>query len=205
MANKDNVFEDYEKIADWFDSVRLRDLVLEKPSLDRALTLTKQGGKVLDLGCGMGEPIAKYFISKGFQVTGVDGSARMIEKARKYIPEAKFNVQDMRLIDLNDKFDLIVLWHSLFHLPSDDQRTLFTCLEKYINPEGILLFTSHHEAGEIWSNNGGEDLYHASLSLEEYEKLLKSNHFEVLFHSVNDKECGDTTIWIAKYRGQPVG
>jgi cyclopropane fatty-acyl-phospholipid synthase-like methyltransferase len=36
------------------------------------------GGSILDLGCGMGEPIARYFIRVGYQVTGVDSSAAMI-------------------------------------------------------------------------------------------------------------------------------
>jgi SAM-dependent methyltransferase len=204
MANKDKAFEDYEKIADWFDAVRMRNLGLEKTYLDKASALSKQGGKVLDLGCGIGEPIAKYFVSKGFQVTGIDGSTKMIEKAKRYIPEAKFYVQDMRYADLDNKFDLIVLWHSLFHLPPDDQRAMFARFEDHINSGGILLFTSHHEVGEIWSNNGGEDLYHASLSLSEYKELMVLHHFELVFLSVNDKECGGATIWMAKYVGLPI-
>lgn len=34
--NKDNVYKDYEKIADWFDSHRSREL-FEKPWLDKEI------------------------------------------------------------------------------------------------------------------------------------------------------------------------
>lgn len=61
MANKEKVYEDYEKIADWFDDVRMRDLGLEKTYVEMVAALTKPNGKILDLGCGMGEPVAKYF------------------------------------------------------------------------------------------------------------------------------------------------
>ncbi|STX53988.1 methyltransferase [Legionella geestiana] len=36
------------------------------------------------------------------------------------------------------------------------------------------------EYGEVWSDNGGHELYHASLSTEEYQQLLIDNHFKVL-------------------------
>lgn len=201
MSNKDKVYEDYEKIADWFDSVRMRDLALEKPYLDMVARLTKPNGKILDLGCGMGEPVAKYFIDKGFQVIGVDGSSKMIEKARRYIPQAEFYVQDMRHLNLREKFDAMVLWHSLFHLSQDDQRAMFPWFERHVNPGSILVFTSNHEAGEEWSNNGGENLYHASLSPAEYQKLLELHHFELVTHKIKDPDCGDSTVWVAKYAG----
>lgn len=58
--------------------------------------------------------------------------------------------------------------------------------------------TTGSEAGEVWSDNGGYDLYHASLSLKAYETLLKSNHLSILIHKVNDPDCGDATVWIAQ-------
>ncbi len=200
MASKDKAFEDYEKIADWFDDVRLRDLVLERSYLEMVAALTKPNGKILDLGCGMGEPVTKYFIDKGFQVTGVDGSHKMIEKARHYVPQATFLVSDIRYLNLEAKFDAIILWHSLIHLPHEDQQSLFTRLKAFIKPRGILAFTSGHEAGEEWSNNGGQNLYHASLSPAEYQELLESHHFDLITHKIKDADCGDSTVWVSKYR-----
>lgn len=199
MANKDKAYEDYEKIADWFDSVRMRDLLFERKYLDMVVAHIQPQGKILDIGCGMGEPVAKYFVDQNFHITGIDGSHKMIEKAKNYVPQATYYVKDMRELRLTEKFDAIILWHSFFHLSPDDQRRMFARLEDHIYEGGILLFTSGHEADEIWSDNGGENLYHASLSPIEYRKLLALHHFEIIYHILEDKDCGDTTVWLAKY------
>ncbi|MBP9777980.1 MAG: class I SAM-dependent methyltransferase [Rickettsiaceae bacterium] len=201
MANKDKVYEDYEKIADWFDNVRMRDLSFEKPYLDLVASHTKKAGKVLDLGCGMGEPVTKYFIDNGFQVTGVDGSINMIEKAQRYLPQAKFYVQDMRDLKLQEKFDAIILWHSLFHLSAEDQKLMLKIIAQHINPGGILLFTTGHKEGEVWSDNGGENLYHSSLSPTQYQELLRSNYFKLILNKIEDPQCGDATVWLAQHVG----
>ena len=59
-CDKDRVFEAYDEIVSWFDSARTKDLSLEKFYLDYAKKHLPVKGKILDLGCGMGEPIAKF-------------------------------------------------------------------------------------------------------------------------------------------------
>lgn len=53
MANKKNVFKNYEKIADWFDEHRYRGL-FEMPYLDKVISYLPAGADILDLGCGIG-------------------------------------------------------------------------------------------------------------------------------------------------------
>ena len=76
---------------------------------------------------------------------------------------------------------------------------MFTIFEQHCNLGCLLLFTSGPDAGEVWSDNGGQNLYHASLSTLEYKKILTTHHFEVLEHVVEDKNCGDATVWVARY------
>lgn len=198
--NKDNVIETYEKIADWYDKHRSREL-FEKSYLDMAICRMPPNSKVLDLGCGTGQPIAEYFIEKGFQVTGVDGSKAQIEMAKVRVPGMKCFVSDMRQLDLHEKFDCIIAWHSFFHLPKDDQRAMFKIFEDHINHGGVLLFTSGPDEGEVWSDNGGEQLYHASLSPAEYTRRLNEHHFTVTAHNIEDENCGGATVWVAQYLG----
>ena len=193
--NKDKVYQSYDKISTWFDEARSRDL-FEKPYLDLAISYLKPNAKILDLGCGMGEPIGKYFIDKGYQLTGVDGSSKLIDLAKARFPKAKFMVGDMREINLSEKFDLVLAWHSFFHLSKDDQRLMFKIFEEHLNLGGILMFTSGPSEGEVWSDNGGEMLYHASLSPEEYKKLLAEHHFELIKNTLDDE--GGAYIWIAR-------
>lgn len=195
--NKDDVYKTYEKIADWYDEHRSRDL-FEKAWLDKAIALLRKDSKILDLGCGMGEPIGQYFIDAGFQVTGVDASTKMLEIAKSRCPKIRFVLSDMRTIKLDEKFDCIIAWHSFFHLSQDNQRAMFKTFASHLKINGVLLFTSGQEAGEIWGDNGGENLYHASLSPDEYKALLQQHGFVVIEYKISDPKCGDATIWLAR-------
>lgn len=194
---KTKVYEQYEKIVDWFDEHRNKELI-EKFYLDLIANTIASGGEVLDLGCGTGEPIAKYFIDKGFNITGVDGSALMIGLCKKRFPHQVWLVADMQNIHFDKQFDAILAWHSFFHLDHDAQRNMFKVFNKYLKSGGVLAFTSGIEHGECWSNNGGQELFHASLSSDEYEALLSKNSLKVVVHNVEDPECGDATIWVAQ-------
>jgi 2-polyprenyl-3-methyl-5-hydroxy-6-metoxy-1,4-benzoquinol methylase len=154
----------------------------------------------LDLGCGSGRPIAEYFLKQNYLVKGIDGSQQMIELAKKYVPAMDSEVQDMRELKLNQKFDGIIMWHSSFHLPAEDQRILLPQLAGLLNPEGVLMFTSGPEAGEAWGENNGENLYHASLSQAEYREVLTQSGFEVLTLDVNDPTAGGATVWFCQLK-----
>jgi SAM-dependent methyltransferase len=53
------------------------------------------GGRVLDLGCGAGIPVARDLTALGHAVIGVDGSAQQVAKARRNVPSAVFLEADM--------------------------------------------------------------------------------------------------------------
>jgi 2-polyprenyl-3-methyl-5-hydroxy-6-metoxy-1,4-benzoquinol methylase len=195
--NKDKVYEAYEEIVNWFDDARTKTL-MESEYLNLIVNSVPAGGSILDLGCGTGEPIAKFFIAKGFKVTGVDGSQKMIELCKKRFPSERWIISDMRDINLNQRFDVVLAWHSFFHLDPDGQRKMFRLFDAHIKRGGILAFTSGVKEDEGWSDNGGQQLYHASLSTNEYEKLLNKNSFKVLLHKVHDPECGEATVWVAQ-------
>ncbi|WP_462095337.1 class I SAM-dependent methyltransferase, partial [Legionella pneumophila] len=95
-------------------------------------------------------------------------------------------------------FDAVIAWHSFFHLPHDDQRKTLKSLASLVEQNGLLIFTSGPGYGEVWGDNGGYDLYHASLSSEEYTQILLECHFKVLVHNIRDPECGEATVWVAQ-------
>lgn len=191
----------YDRIAGWFDRTRTRALI-EQPYLDYLTRELKEGACILDLGCGTGEPLLRYLVERQFDVLGVDASAAMIAIARTRFPATRFEVGDMRELNLSGKFDAVVAWHSLFHLAPGDQRAMFETLARILAPGGLLMFTSGSEEGEVWSENGGEALYHASLDTAEYRALLEGHGFSVLQHVENDAACGGATVWIARLAGQ---
>lgn len=65
-------------------------------------------GKILDLGCGTGRH-AIEFAKRGFQVTGVDFSPKMLEQAKKKAEALNLDIQwelaDVRNLALDEVFD----------------------------------------------------------------------------------------------------
>jgi len=197
-SEKKNVYLAYNKIAAWYAENRSVTLK-EQTYLDQMLKHLAVNSSILDIGCGTGRPILEYLNTRSMEVTGVDASSEMLQIAKTNFPSVAFILQDMRLLELNRKFDGIIAWNSLFHLPATDQRAMFGIFKKHINIGGVLLFTSGTEQGEAWGLNGGENLYHASLDIKEYERLLLTNGFTILKNAVNDPDCGGATVWMTRY------
>ncbi|MCZ7479139.1 class I SAM-dependent methyltransferase [Rhizobium rhizogenes] len=180
-----------------FDRERGRSLA-EKPWLDRFISLLPDGGSILDIGCGSGEPIAGYFITNGYDVTGIDASLPLIELCRSRFPENLWAVTDMRELALGRRFDGLIAWHSFFHLKPVDQRLMFGIFRQHANDGAALMFTAGPGQGEAIGTFHGKPLYHASLAREDYESLLAANGFRLLDHTVNDPQCGGATVYLAR-------
>ena len=187
----------YEDNAAAWDAQRGRDL-FERPWLERFCALLPPGGEILDLGCGMGEPIASYLLSRGFDVTGVDSSPSLVELCRARFPGHEWIACDMRALELGRGFHGLLAWHSFFHLSPGDQRPMFERFAAHLAPGGVLMFTSGGEEGEAIGEWQGEPLYHGSLDTAEYRALLAANGFEVVEHVVGDPGCGHATTWLAR-------
>lgn len=127
--NKTRVYEVYDEIINWFDDARTKNL-MESEYLNLIVNAIPPKSSILDLGCGTGEPIAQFFIEKGFKLTGVDGSQKMIELCRKRFPDERWIVSDMRDINLQQQFDVILAWHSFFIWI----MTANVICSKYLNP-----------------------------------------------------------------------
>jgi trans-aconitate methyltransferase len=168
--------------------------------LDRLRGLMPPGATALDIGCGTGEPIARYLIERGYDVTGVDSSPEMIAICNGHFPHLDWHVADMRALTLNRNFNGVLAWDSFFHLCPDDQRRMFPVFRKHSAAHAALMFTSGPSHGEATGTYQGEPLYHASLDSAEYHALLDGNGFDVVTHVVEDPNCGRHTIWLAQLR-----
>jgi SAM-dependent methyltransferase len=191
----------YEDNAQAWDRQRGRDLH-ERAWLDRFLALLPDEPRILDIGCGMGEPIAAWLLGRGARLTGLDSSPSLIALARERYPDCEWIVGDMRALDLGRRFDGLLAWHSFFHLRPEDQESMFPRFAAHAAPGAALMFTSGWGRGEAIGEWQGEPLYHGSLDPAEYRALLDGNGFEVVDHRVSDPECGHATVWLAKRIGE---
>jgi SAM-dependent methyltransferase len=189
----------YERKATEFDQERAKTL-FERSWLEKFEALLPANASILDVGCGSGEPIARYFIEKGYDLTGVDYAQSMIGLVRERFPEQTWLVADMRDLDLGRRFDGLLGWHSFFHLTRDEQRAVLPLFSRHLNPGGAMMLTVGPEEGECGGHVAGEDVYHASLSQAEYRTILDGLNFEILEFVVEDAECGFATVILARKR-----
>ena len=196
-SDADNIVPLYERHAQAYDRLRGRSL-FEKSWLDAFIDLLPKGGSVLDIGCGMGEPIARYLIERGFSVTGIDSSPNLIAKRGERFPQCRWAVADMRSLSLQRTFDGLIAWDSFFHLTPDDQRTMFSVFRDHAASDVALMFTSGPAHGVAIGEFEGAPLYHASLDADEYRALLKKNGLRVVRHVAEDPACNGHTVWLAQ-------
>jgi SAM-dependent methyltransferase len=96
----------------------------------------RQGLRTLDLGCGPGA-FADLFA--GDDYVGVDMNARYIEHARKS-RQGAFIVGDARRVELpSARFDQILIFGLLHHLPDEDVRAVLSECRRLLVPGGRIL------------------------------------------------------------------
>lgn len=193
----DRVTDLYKRhAARW--AARRSTVLIERRWLDQFLDLLGPAPSVLDLGCGTGDPIARYLFERGAQVTGIDAAPDLLQRAQRQFPQGTWRQVDMRGLDLKIRFDGLLAWHSLFHLTPDAQRSMFAIFADHAAPGAALMFTTGPRAGEAMGDLEGDALYHASLDPDEYRAVLAAHGFELVAQKTEDPDCGLATIWLAQ-------
>lgn len=100
------------------------------------LSRFSQGASILDFGCGSGRD-AKYFLSKGFCVDAIDGSAELCKLASAY---AGIQVKHMLFQELSvaDQYDGIWACSSILHLPAEELAKVMEKMSVALTSKGII-------------------------------------------------------------------
>jgi len=186
--------ETYDKNRGLFDMTEVFDSFYERLEIKK--------GRLLDMGCGAGEPFPRFFIDRGWTVTGVDFSKRMIELASKYVPEMKTICADMREVEFGpDRFATITATYSLFHIPSNDQTALFNKFYRWLCPKGKALFTyatkeyTGSDEFDGYKEFMGQELYYSHKSPDKLYADLKEIGFDI--ESRDYRDIGNETfLWV---------
>jgi SAM-dependent methyltransferase len=144
-------------------------------------SLPSKGGRVLDLGCGAGIPVARDLAALGHSVLGIDGSVQQIVRARRNVPAATFIEADMCEVEFaTASFDAVGAFYSITHIPPAEQGQLISKIALWLKPGGTLIASfGAGEAGEwigewlgttMFFGHGGEEatlscLRHAGLNV----------------------------------------
>lgn len=182
----DLVKQGYNKAAEDYTSDR--DQSQNVHYLEELESHLKAHTTILDLGCGAGLPIDRFFIEKGYKITGIDISEKQIELAEKNVPQAAFEVKDMSELKEGDySVDVVVSFYAIFHTPREQHADLFKKVNSFLPKGGYILVTMG--AGEyegLEDNFHGTQMWWSHYGSEKNTEIVKNAGFEIILDEIDD-------------------
>lgn len=170
--------------------------------LNKFAELAKREGaeKILDMGCGAGIQ-SKILCEKGFEMTGIDLSPKMIEVAKKRLPKANFVVGDITDMPFKaNSFDAIFAKDCIFHMPKKLVPKLLNSVNRLIEDKGYFYASFKKGEGEKEKTQikYGKKIrrFIVYFNEEEILNLLKKAGFEIIQHETWKRIKSSPTIWI---------
>jgi ubiquinone/menaquinone biosynthesis C-methylase UbiE len=187
-----------EKYTEWTKTVRIEE---RKRYTDFILNNLETGSKVLELGCGSGDPTTMR-LAERFSVTGVDISQQQIKFAKRNVPQATFIQGDMtRLMFPTPAFDAVVAFYSITHVPRRQHVGLLTSIANWLKPGG--LFVGSMSSGPLVDcveNWLGTPMYFNGYDVRTNLRIVKNAGFEILSDKLETAEEDSvksvTFLWI---------
>lgn len=126
--------------SDFFASVKAE--VLE--DLARRLVPARGGVRALDVGCGPGA-LARHLAGRVAQVSGVDVSAGLVEKAKAESAGIDFRTYDGRTLPFDEgSFDLVFTSNVLHHVKPAERPAFLAQLGRVTRPGGLVVVLEHN-------------------------------------------------------------
>ena len=190
----------YNRIAkDWTEDHRGDTWWIE--GTNKYLSYLKPKASILDIGCGAGEK-SKFLIEKGFEVTGIDFSEKMIKLAKDQVPAGKFFVKDIKKpLGFNDSFDGIFAQAVLLHIPKNDIVGVLKNIIAPLKPKGYFYVAVKElrQGGKdeeiVKENDYGYDYerFFSYLTLDELKKFVQDIGLKMVYEKV---ASSGKTNWI---------
>jgi SAM-dependent methyltransferase len=162
-------------------------------------SLPVRGGRVLDLGCGAGIPVARDLALLGHAVVGVDGSTQQIIRARRNVPSATFIEADMCEVALEHEcFDAVGAFYSITHIPPTQQGPLIAKIAAWLKRGGVLVASFGTGAAGMWTGEWlGTTMFFGNNGEAETLKDLAGAGLSVRSSSVEKQDNEDAAfLWI---------
>jgi SAM-dependent methyltransferase len=161
--------------------------------------------RVLDLGCGAGLPAARELAARGFDVVGVDGSARQIEMARRNVAGAEFIQADIMTVELAPAtFDAAFAFYSITHIPRAEHPAVLQRTAAWLKPGGWFIASMGAESlrdhCEDWL---GVRMFFSHYDADENVALVRAAGFTLERAEVVAQDNEDASfLWIIARRSQ---
>jgi SAM-dependent methyltransferase len=162
-----NLKETYDKIAEfWLHDHADDDWWIG--GTNTFLSYLKPGAAILDVGCGAGVKSA-YLAGKGFRVTGIDFSDRMIELSRQRVSGASFYIKDIYSpLGFKNEFDGIFAQAVLLHIPKRDIPKVLNNILEPLKVSGYFYIAVKEQR----DNEQGEEMVTENDYVFEYQRFF---------------------------------
>ena len=188
------VEDSYDKMGEKYH--RVRDNKKFNSELEKFSKLLPSVGEVLDAGCGVGTPVSQFLVEKGFKVTGVDISKKLIDLAKVNVPEASFYQKNILTLDFpNDSFDGIICVYTLWHIPRTDHSSIIENFHRMLKDNGILVINTGIFESDGMSMFFGERMLWSNNSPEKTLAFVKGTGLEIIFEGILNLG-GEQQYWI---------
>jgi ubiquinone/menaquinone biosynthesis C-methylase UbiE len=186
-----SIVDIYDTISDSY-AKQYTDDSSDKPHIDTFLAKLPPKSIILDAGCGVGQTVS-YMTKKGFVVTGIDLSVKMLSIARKKYPGCLFQKMDMLHIDFpQESFDGILSSYSLIHIPENHVPGVLSNFYQMLKKGGrIAIFGQQGETDHYVDEPfapGKKTFFNFFTSERITEKLTKAGFSSITIKSVH---CDD--------------
>lgn len=186
----------YDEMAE----VYAADRSTETNRLDAFIDRLSGESRILDAGCGQGEPVATR-LSRQFEVVGMDFSREQLRLAQANAPSIALTQGDMTTLGFaTDSFDGICAYYSIIHVPIEQHPVVMSEFARVLRSGGPLLITVG-EASWTGSNpdwlDSGVEMQWSYPDIEEAHEYLSDVGFELIRQWVDED---DHPLILAKLR-----
>jgi ubiquinone/menaquinone biosynthesis C-methylase UbiE len=144
VTDRDAVRRAYDELAEAYAAERSSDAAAAA-RLDRLLEGLPSDARVLDAGCGGGDPVLAALAGES-RAVGLDFSGEQLRLAAENTPGAALVRGDMTALPFRaNAFDATVALHSLIHVRLDEHSTVLEEFARVLVPGGLLLLTEGEE------------------------------------------------------------
>lgn len=136
---RDLVRSGYDRVADGFLSIRVRDGA-DGAQLDTLQRKLGPDSQILDAGCGCGVPVAEALQKAGHRVVGLDLSGGQLQLARRMAIGLDPVQADLTGLPFREQsFNALVSFYAVIHVPREEHLVVLKEFHRVLRSNGHLL------------------------------------------------------------------
>ena len=133
------VRDGYERVGRAYLAARPRDGA-DVALLAGLVSRVGPGARVLDAGCGAGEPVTARLLAGGLEVVGLDLAAAQIQLARRLAGRLTLVQGDLASLPVRDaSLDGLVSFYAVIHVPRSEHGQVVAEFHRVLRPGGTAL------------------------------------------------------------------